>query len=81
LGKGFLNLYTDPVSGADDTLDAMIPLLLHRCNAGGPGAWRGMLRSVGGIQNGFITKKIDLPRDWDKLVEKYKDIVPNYIGY
>jgi hypothetical protein len=49
--------------------------------AGGPGAWMGMLRSVGGIQNGFITKKIDLPRNWDKLVAKYKDLVPNYVGY
>jgi hypothetical protein len=40
-----------------------------------------MLRSVGGIQNGFITKEIDLPHDWDKLVAKYKDIVPSYVGY
>jgi len=49
--------------------------------AGGPGAWMGMLRSVGGIENGFITKKIDLPRNWDKLVAKYKDVVPAYTGY
>jgi hypothetical protein len=49
--------------------------------AGGPGAWMGMFRSVGGIENGFITKKIDLPRNWDKLVEKYKNIVPVYKSY
>ncbi len=49
--------------------------------AGGPGAWMGMLRSVGGIENGFITKKIELPRNWDKLVAKYKDVVPVYAGY
>ena len=49
--------------------------------AGGPGAWMGMLRSVGGIENGFITKKIELPRNWDKLVEKYKNVVPVYQAY
>jgi hypothetical protein len=49
--------------------------------AGGPGAWMGMLRSVGGIENGFITKKIELPRNWEKLVAKYKDVVPDYVGY
>jgi hypothetical protein len=49
--------------------------------AGGPGAWMALLRSVGGIQNGFVTKKIELPRNWNKLVEKYKDIVPSYAAY
>ncbi|MBN2318250.1 MAG: hypothetical protein JXR49_04200 [Acidobacteria bacterium] len=49
--------------------------------AGGPGAWMGMLRSVGGIQNDFVTTKIELPRNWDALVKKYKNIVPVYAGY
>ncbi len=49
--------------------------------AGGPGAWMGMFRSVGGIQNSFVTQKIELPRNWEKLVAKYKDIVPNYVAY
>lgn len=49
--------------------------------AGGPGAWMAMLRSVGGIENGFITKKIELPRNWDKLVAKYRNVVPVYRGY
>jgi hypothetical protein len=49
--------------------------------AGGPGAWTGLLRSVGGIKNDFVTKKITLPREWDKLVKKYKNIVPTYVSY
>jgi hypothetical protein len=49
--------------------------------AGGPGAWTGLLRSVGGIRNDFVTKKIRLPREWDKLVKKYKNIVPIYARY
>jgi hypothetical protein len=49
--------------------------------AGGPGAWTSLLRSVGGIKNDFVTKKIRLPHNWDKLVEKYKDVVPIYARY
>jgi hypothetical protein len=48
---------------------------------GGPGAWIGLLRSAGGWENSFVTKKIDLPRNWDKLIAKYKNIVPTYVGY
>jgi hypothetical protein len=49
--------------------------------AGGPGAWIGLLRSAGGWENSFVTKKIDLPRNWDKLVAKYINVVPTYNGY
>ena len=49
--------------------------------AGGPGAWMAALRSVGGIQNSFVTKKIELPRNWEELVKKYRNIVPIYTEY
>ena len=49
--------------------------------AGGPGAWMATLRSVGGIQNSFVTKKIELPRNWEGLVKKYRNIVPVYAEY
>jgi hypothetical protein len=49
--------------------------------AGGPGAWIGLLRSAGGWENSFVTMKIDLPKNWDKLVAKYKNVVPTYIEY
>jgi len=49
--------------------------------AGGPGAWMGVLRSVGGFENALVTKKIDLPKNWDKLVAKYKNVVPKYERY
>jgi hypothetical protein len=48
---------------------------------GGPGAWIGLLRSAGGWENSFVTRKIDLPRNWDRLVAKYKNVVPAYAGY
>jgi len=49
--------------------------------AGGPGAWMATLRSVGGIQNTFVSRKIELPRNWDELVKKYRNVVPNYVEY
>jgi hypothetical protein len=49
--------------------------------AGGPGAWMGLHRSVGGFGNSLVTKKIELPKNWDTLVAKYKNIVPNYERY
>jgi len=48
---------------------------------GGSGVWMAALKSSGGFGNSFVTKKIELPRNWDKLVAKYKAIVPNYESY
>lgn len=51
--------------------------------AGGPGSFTAFMRSVGGsmMNNEFITKKIELPKNWHNLVAKYKNIVPNYVRY
>ena len=51
--------------------------------AGGPGAWFGLHKSVGGgtLANEFVAQKIQLPKNWNALVEKYKDIVPNYVQH
>jgi hypothetical protein len=35
----------------------------------------------GFVENELVTKKIELPKNWDKLVAKYKDIKPNYEKY
>jgi hypothetical protein len=39
----------------------------------------GLLRSLGG--NSFVTGKTDLPRNWSKLVAKYRNVVSDYAGY
>jgi hypothetical protein len=49
--------------------------------AGGPGAWMGLHRSAGGFGNAFVTKKLELPKNWDKLVAKYRDLKPDYVKY
>lgn len=35
----------------------------------------------GGDHGGPVTKKVQLPKDWDNLVNKYKDLVPSYLPY
>jgi hypothetical protein len=44
---------------------------------GGFGSWMAFLQ--GGPQP--ITIKVELPKDWGKLVDKYKSIVPSYVRY
>ncbi len=49
--------------------------------AGGPGTWMGAYRSAGGFENEFVSRKIQLPKNWDALVAKYKNLVPVYEKY
>jgi hypothetical protein len=51
--------------------------------AGGPGSFIAILRSAGPgfFENELVTKKIELPKNWDKLVAKYKNLKPNYEIY
>jgi hypothetical protein len=66
----------DP-AGKMDTENLMILV------AGGPGSFIGLLKSVGPrfFNNGLVTKKIVLPKNWDKLVAKYGNLVPVYERY
>ncbi|MFC1494094.1 hypothetical protein ACFL6W_02335 [Thermodesulfobacteriota bacterium] len=65
-----------PILPVDSSIDNFMILV-----TGGPGAWIGLMRSAGGWENSFVTMEIDLPRNWDKLVAKYKNMVPSYVGY
>jgi hypothetical protein len=60
-------------------LDSSLMILV----AGGPGSFIALLRSAGPgfFENALVTKKIELPKNWDKLVAKYKDLKPNYELY
>jgi len=44
---------------------------------GGFGSWMGFMQ--GGPPP--VTKQVELPAGWDKLVKKYKNIVPTYVRY
>jgi hypothetical protein len=45
--------------------------------AGGPGAWIGLVTGVGR----WVSRPVALPGNWDSLVRKYRDYVPNYLRY
>jgi hypothetical protein len=65
-----------PILPVESSIDDLMIVV-----AGGPGGWIGLLRSAGGWENSFVTRKIDLPRNWDKLVVKYKNVIPTYVEY
>jgi len=45
--------------------------------AGGPGAWIGLVLGVGR----WVSRPVSVPANWDRLVRKYRDYVPNYLRY
>ena len=58
------------------------PGLVKTFVVGGPGGFIGML--IGGSlrgAEGWVSQKIELPANWEKLVRKYKGIVPAYPRY
>ena len=49
--------------------------------AGGPGTFMGLFSGAWSPGTDWVTKRVELPADWDKLVEKYRNIVPTYLRY
>jgi hypothetical protein len=45
--------------------------------AGGPGAWIGLVLGVGR----WVSRPVCVPDNWDRLVRKYREYVPNYLRY
>ena len=80
--KSIENFFMTAIPGNRDS-DSTPPVLRARAAqivvAGGPGpCWMGLFRSFGGKG---VTQKVELPANWAKLVEKYRDIVPTYARY
>jgi hypothetical protein len=49
--------------------------------AGGPGTFLGLLSAACPPGADWVSKKIELPADWYKLVRKYKNVKPSYALY
>jgi hypothetical protein len=80
--KKIEDFFMTAISGNQDS-SGMPPILRNRgvqiIVAGGPGpCWMGLLKSMGGKG---VTQKVELPANWDKLVAKYRDMVPTYARY
>ncbi|MBI4321605.1 MAG: hypothetical protein HY675_24180 [Chloroflexi bacterium] len=72
-----------PPNNPEDTMAILnSPDWIRIIVAGGPGAFMGLFQAGGcAIGNRWVTKKVELPANWDSLVEKCKGIVPNYLRY
>ena len=66
-----------PLNAMDNVLLMRIKANLRIVVAGGPGNFIGMHTSSG-LLGDFVTQKIELPKNWNTLVQKYKNLVPKY---
>jgi len=57
------------------------PRFIRIIVAGGPGAFIAHIVGGGATPGMKQTQKIEFPKDWEKLVKKYKDMVPTYAKY
>jgi len=57
------------------------PRLIRVIVGGGPGAFVAHLIGGGATPGKKEIQKIELPKNWDKLVDKYKNVVPIYAKY
>ncbi len=75
--------YRPPLSPEDPVPIWHTPDWIRVVVAGGPG--NTMALFYGGFQGGddhdFVTVKIELPENWNRLVDRYKDVMPRYETY
>lgn len=79
----WIELKREPVFPGHTVRIIRDPDMIRIVVAGGPGATGLFVAYAGGGETitQRVTKKIELPANWDKLVNKYKDLVPSYIRY
>jgi hypothetical protein len=67
-----------PLNPQDSVRMVASPNSIRVVVAGGAG---GLMIDLCSGGSGWTTKKVTLPANWNKLVAKYKDVVPNYFRY
>jgi hypothetical protein len=72
--------YMTPFNSTDTMSVISDPKFIEIVVAGGGGAFMGILCSSANSEN-YVTRKISLPKNWAKLVAKYKTWVPAYERY
>ena len=70
-----------PMRETDEVSLIKEPDLITILVAGGPGAFIGMLMPASFFSDQNNIAGVELPANWDKLVAKYKNVVPVYAGY
>jgi hypothetical protein len=70
-----------PIRDTDQVRIIWDPRYIRIIVAGGPGAFIAHAIGGGATPGRKQTQKIEFPKNWDKLVKKYKDMVPTYAKY
>jgi hypothetical protein len=78
--QGLFNGRVQP-RGGDTVPIVRDPEFMRIVVAGGPGAFVGQVIGGGPTPGQKATQVMEFPKDWTKLVAKYKDVVPNYARY
>ena len=83
---GYRGMPGDSKSPSLQDKPEMVPLIkdyrvIRIIVGGGPGAFVAHLIGGGATPGKKEIQKIDLPKNWEKLVDKYKNIVPVYAKY
>jgi hypothetical protein len=83
IGGARPGLYKGKISARDTDTVGLIrdPRFIRIIVAGGPGAFIAHVVGGGATPGKKQTQKIELPKNWDKLVAKYKHVVPTYAKY
>ena len=83
IGGARPGLYKGKISARDMDTVASIrdPRFIRIIVAGGPGAFIAHVVGGGATPGKKQTQKIELPKNWDKLVAEYKHVVPTYAKY
>jgi hypothetical protein len=68
-------------SETEMVLQIQDPRFIHIIVGGGPGAFIAHLTGGGATPGKKEIQKIELPKNWAKLIAKYKNVVPNYAKY
>jgi hypothetical protein len=72
---------TVPWNNMDSMAIIPLPEYIRIIVAGGPGAFIGLACGSALGEARWRTKKVDLPINWDKLVARYRNVVPLYEKY
>lgn len=76
-------IYKGKIPARDTDTVALIrdPQFIRIIVGGGPGAFIAHAVGGGATPGKKQTQKIEMPKNWDKLVKKYKNVVPTYAKY
>lgn len=78
-GKALARHKTVPMDALEPIRLIADPSNIRIVVAGGPGTFIGIL--TGGFSSRRVIKRIRFPRNWDKLVAKYRNLTPTYELY